>query len=70
MRIFRKTWHGIIFILTIALFFVSFPLAFLLYGRKKYWLISEVDFDARDNGFHFFKYLNRERGWISWLEKR
>ena len=67
MRIFIKTWHGIIFILTITLFFVSFPIAFLLYGRKKYWLISEVDFDARDNGFHFFKYLNREHKEIETL---
>ncbi|MDY6378382.1 MAG: hypothetical protein SPL17_06810, partial [Bacteroidales bacterium] len=36
----------------------SFPLALILYGRKKYWLISEVAFDARDNGIHFFKYIS------------
>lgn len=42
-----------------TLFFVSFPIAFILYGNKKYWIISEVDFDARDNGIHFFEYLNK-----------
>ncbi len=34
-------------------------MAFILYGHKKYWIISEVDFDARDNGIHFFEYLNK-----------
>ena len=37
-----------------------FPLAFILYKRKHFWLISEVDFDARDNGLHFFEYLNKK----------
>lgn len=60
MRIIKKVYHGIIFVLTMTLFFVSFPIAFLVFGRKKYWLVSEVDFDARDNGIHFFKYLNNE----------
>ena len=41
-----------------TVYFLSFPLAFVLYGRKKYWLISEVDFDARDNGICFFRFLN------------
>lgn len=41
-----------------TLFFISFPIAFILYGNKKYWIISEVDFDARDNGIIFFEYLN------------
>ena len=56
----KKIFHGIIYILTLMIFFISYPIAFALYGRKKYWLISEVDFDARDNGIHFFKYLNKE----------
>lgn len=40
-----------------TLFFVSFPIAFLIYGHKKYWIVAEVDFDARDNGIHFFKFV-------------
>lgn len=50
--------HGIKYILDVIFYFLLFPVAYLLYGRKKYWLVSEVDFDARDNGYHFFKYLN------------
>ena len=54
-----KVIHGIEFLFVMFVYFISFPLAFLLYGRKHYWLISEVDFDARDNGYHFFKYLSK-----------
>ena len=57
MRMINKIWHGIIYIFITLLYFASFPLAFLLHGNKKIWLISEVDFDARDNGIHFFNYL-------------
>lgn len=60
MKIIKKILHGIVFIFTIFIYFVSFPIAYLIYGRKSYWLISEVDFDARDNGIHFFRYLNKE----------
>ena len=52
--------HGIKFVLDVIFYFLMFPLAYLIYGWKKYWLISEVDFDARDNGYHFFKYLNEK----------
>lgn len=60
MRIIRKVLHGFVFLWTMFVYFFSFPLAFVLYRKKKYWLISEVDFDARDNGFHFFRYLNSQ----------
>ena len=60
MRIIKKVLHGFVFLWTMFVYFFSFPLAFILYGKKKYWLISEVDFDARDNGFHFFRYLNSQ----------
>lgn len=58
MKIIKKIWHLIYFAFDILLYFLSFPLAFLLYGKKKCWLISEIDFDARDNGYHLFKYIN------------
>ena len=60
MRIIKKIYHGICFCFMIGLLFLVTPLAFIILGNKKYWLISEVDFDARDNGIHFFKYLNEE----------
>lgn len=53
----KKIYHGFIYIFVMCLFFISFPVAFIIYGRKKYWIVSEVDFDARDNGIHFFKYV-------------
>lgn len=42
-----------------AFVFFSFPIAFLVYKKKHIWLISEIDFDARDNGICFFEYLNK-----------
>ena len=56
----KKFFHGINFVFILLIYFTSFPLAYLLYGAKKLWIISEVDFDARDNGIHFFKYLAKE----------
>lgn len=58
-RVIRKLFHAFDFVLNMSLFFLSFPIAFLLFKGKRIWLISEVDFDARDNGLHFFKYLNQ-----------
>lgn len=42
----------------LLIYFFIYPFAKLLYGRKKNWLICERGFDAQDNGFLFFKYLN------------
>lgn len=33
------------------------PLARILYKKKNIWLVSERGTDARDNGYHFFRYL-------------
>ena len=44
-------------VLILVSFFVSVPIGIILYKRKRIWLISEIDFDARDNGAIFFKYL-------------
>lgn len=34
-----------------------YPVGRLLYGNKEIWLISERGTEARDNGYHFFRYL-------------
>ena len=34
-----------------------FPFSNLFLGRKKIWIINERGYDARDNGYHFFKYV-------------
>lgn len=36
------------------------PIGKLLYGRKNVWLISERGTDARDNGYHFFRYMRKK----------
>ncbi len=41
----------------LVLYFVLFPFAKLLYGRKDKWLICEMRDYAQDNGFIFFEYL-------------
>lgn len=56
-KIIRKLYLGIVYIGLLVLIFFSFPFAYAIYYKKKIWLISEVDFDARDNGFALFKYL-------------
>ena len=56
----KKIFHGFVCILFFAVLFCSFPIALIIYGRKKCWIISEVDFDARDNGFCFFQFLREK----------
>lgn len=33
------------------------PIAQILYGKKHIWLVCERGTDARDNGYHFFRYV-------------
>ena len=36
------------------------PVARLLYGKKHVWIICERGTDARDNGYHFFRYVREK----------
>lgn len=36
------------------------PLGIWRYGKRKIWLVSERGTDARDNGYHFFRYLREQ----------
>lgn len=38
----------------------AFPIAKLKYGKKPVWLVCERGTDARDNGYHMFRYLRKE----------
>ena len=45
-------------ILEVFVFLLAFPFAILFKAfRKEFWLISENGFEARDNGYHLFKYI-------------
>ena len=39
---------------------VLLPIARLKYGKKQIWLVCERGTDARDNGYHMFRYLRKE----------
>lgn len=40
--------------------FLLFPFARLFLWHKKIWIVSEHGYEARDNGYSFFKYMRRE----------
>lgn len=44
---------------TIMLCYLLFPVALWKYKGREIWLIAERGTDARDNGYHFFKYLRQ-----------
>lgn len=50
----KLTFH---YILEFFLYHLLFPFARLIYGNKGIFIISEKGNDARDNGFHMFKYM-------------
>lgn len=41
--------------------FMLFPFARLFLWRRKIWLVSEHGYEARDNGYIFFKYMRENR---------
>ena len=43
-----------------SLFFAFLYKIYCLITRKKIWLVCEDKMEARDNGFSFFEYLNKE----------
>ena len=41
-------------------YIILFPIAILLYSKRKIYIISERGYDARDNGYIFFKYMREK----------
>ncbi len=56
-RFVLKICHGIAYVFYIVLFWLLFPISNLFLHKKRIWLINERGYDARDNGYHFFKYV-------------
>ena len=52
-----KIWN---FLAAMAKRLLLLPIARLKYGKKEIWLICERGTDARDNGYHMFRYLRKE----------
>ena len=56
-RIIMKIIHGICYVCNVVFYFLLFPLSVLVLHKKSIWFISEVNFDARDNGLALFEYI-------------
>ena len=59
-KIVKHIWGGIKGSCVVAFAFLVFPFARLFLWHKKIWLVSEHGYEARDNGYSFFKYMRRE----------
>lgn len=49
-----------IYILAKTIRFILLPIAKMKFNNKQVWLVSERGTDARDNGYHMFRYLRTE----------
>lgn len=47
-------------IIIITLIFILFPFARLFLWNKRIWIVSEYGYEARDNGYIFFKYMREK----------
>lgn len=57
IRFVLKIIHGLLYFFFICLFWLLFPISNLINRKKTIWIITERGYDARDNGFHLFKYI-------------
>lgn len=56
----NKLLRYIRYLKELCLFIIIFPMSLLYNKNRKIFLVSERGTDARDNGYHFFKYLNEK----------
>lgn len=56
----NKLLRYIRYLKELCLFIIIFPMSLLYNQNRKIFLVSERGTDARDNGYHFFKYLNEK----------
>ena len=61
----KKIFHGFLFILQYCFYYFIYPLAIVLYGNKRVWIICERGDDARDNGFWMAKHLHSEHPYVN-----
>ena len=59
-RILQRFIGGLKGAAVVTFAFLLLPMARLFLWRKKIWLVSEHGFEARDNGYSFFKYMRKE----------
>ena len=61
----RRLAHGFLFIIQYCFYWILYPIAKLIYGNKRVWIICERGDDARDNGYWMFKYLSTEHSYVN-----
>ena len=61
----KKILHGLLFLIQYSFYLFLYPIAKLLYGNKRIWIICERGDDARDNGYWMFKYLSKEHQYVN-----
>lgn len=61
----KKIVHFFIFVVQFCFYWLLFPIAKLLYGNKRVWIVCERGDDARDNGYFMFKYLRAEHQYVN-----
>ena len=59
-KIIRHLFGGVKGMLIVIFAFLLFPFARLFLWHKKIWIVSEHGYEARDNGYSFFKFMRRE----------
>ena len=60
MRILKKVIRIGSYFLELVTYYALFPIAFMAYKDREIWLVAERGADARDNGYHFFRYLREK----------
>lgn len=60
IKLFKHICGGIKAVIIIVFVFILFPFARLFLWHKKIWIVSEFGYEARDNGYSFFKYMRKE----------
>ena len=64
-RTIKHLFGGIKGAAIVAFAFLLFPIARLFLWHRKIWIVSEFGYEARDNGYSFFKYMRKEHPQIS-----
>lgn len=61
----RRLAHGFLFVIQYCFYWILYPIAKLIFGNKRVWIICERGDDARDNGYWMFKYLSTEHSYVN-----
>lgn len=61
----KRLFRGFLFICQLCFYWLIYPIAKLIYGNKRVWIVCERGDDARDNGYWMFKHLRAEHMYVN-----